>query len=117
MSELTKKRAKAELAAWWRQQAEDEIDMVVDKAIEYGARDLIEMGRQLAYMAGREADMPEEEMAELGCLQYLVGKMSRATAAWAEGRLPSDDTMLDIGIYVRMIQRIRQTGGWPGVDI
>jgi hypothetical protein len=112
---VTKRQAKAELAAWWRQQAETEIEMVVDKAIEYGARDLIEMGRQLAYMAGREADLTEAQMAELGCVQYLVGKMSRATAAWAEGRMPSDDTWLDVGVYCRMIERIRQTGGWPGV--
>lgn len=105
-----------QLAQWWREQAEAEIDMVVDKAIEYGARDLVEMGRALGHMAGRD-DLTEAQCAELGCVQYLVGKMARVSAAWAEGRRPSDDTMLDIGVYVRMIQRIRSAGSWPGVAL
>ena len=105
-----------ELAHWWRLQAEAEIDMVVAKAVEYGARDLVEMGRQLAYMAGRTG-LTDAQYAELGCIQYLVGKLARVSAAWAEGRMPSDDSYLDVGIYVRMIQRIRETGGWPGVAL
>lgn len=105
--------AKAMLAGWWREQSEAEIDMVVAKAIEYGAIDLLEMGRTLAFMAGRTG-LTDAQLAELGCVQYLVGKMARVTAAWAEGRAPSNDTYLDIGVYVRMIQRIRQAGGWPG---
>lgn len=111
---MTRDAARAEeLAGWWRSAADDEIRMVVAKAIEYGANDLVEMGRTLAYMANREG-LTDAQLAELGCVQYLVGKMARVTAAWAEGRTPSDDTYLDIGVYVRMIQRIRQTGGWPG---
>ena len=27
----------------------------------------------------------------------------------------SDDTLGDIGVYVRMAQRVRSHGGWPGV--
>jgi type IV secretory pathway TrbD component len=100
-----------QLAGWWRSQAESEISMVVDKAIEYGARDLVLMGRELAAMAGRE--VTDQQAAELGCVMYLVGKMARVSAAWSEGRMPSDDTYLDIGVYVRMVQRIRQSGGWP----
>lgn len=109
----TASEAELQLAGWWREQSEAEIDMVVAKAIEYGANDLLEMGRTLAFMAGR-ANLTDAQLAELGCVQYLVGKMARVTAAWAEGRAPSNDTYLDIGIYVRMIQRIRQAGGWPG---
>ena len=101
-----------DLAAWWRVTAEDEIDAVVAKATEYGGSDLIEMGRSLAAMAGRPT-LNDEQLAELGCLQYLVGKVTRATSAWADGRMPSDDTYHDIGVYVRMIQRIRDVGGWP----
>lgn len=101
------------LARWWRDHAEAEIDMVVAKAIEYGARDLKVMGHELAAMAGREID--DEEAAELGCAMYLAGKMARVTAAIAEGRRPSTDTYLDIGIYTRMVQRIREVGAWPGV--
>jgi hypothetical protein len=101
------------LAGWWREQAEAEIEMVVAKAIEYGARDLKVMGHELAAMANRE--ISDEEAAELGCAMYLTGKMARVTAAIAEGRRPSLDTYLDIGIYTRMVQRIREVGAWPGV--
>lgn len=113
---MDREQAERELSDWWRGHAEAEIDMVVAKAIEYGALDLVEMGRSLAYMANRYNLTPQQH-AELGCVQYLVGKMARITAAWAEGRMPSDDTLLDIGIYVRMIQRIREAGGWPGVSL
>ena len=106
-----------ELAQWWRAKAEAEIEAVVRKAIEYGARDLIVMGRELAAMAGREDNLSEAQFAELGCLMYLTGKLARATAAWAEGRMPSDDTYHDFGVYVRMIQRIREVGSWPGVEV
>jgi hypothetical protein len=29
----------------------------------------------------------------------------------------SDDSLFDIGVYVRMAQRIRHSGGWPGIDL
>jgi hypothetical protein len=29
------------------------------------------------------------------------------------GDRPSDDTPYDIGVYVRMAQRVRDVGGWP----
>jgi len=102
------------LADWWLMRAQDEIDVTVAKAVEYGARDLIAMGHELAHIAHRELD--DAQAAELGCVQYLVGKMARVSAAWSEGRMPSDDTLLDIGIYVRMIQRIREVGSWPGLQ-
>jgi hypothetical protein len=108
--------AEQALAGWWRAKAESEIEMVVAKAVEYGARDLVEMGRSLAHMAGREG-LTDAQHAELGCLAYAVGKMARIEAAWHEGRMPSDDSWLDLGVYVRMVQRIREAGGWPGVPL
>lgn len=101
------------LADWWRGQAEAEIDQTVAKAIEYGANDLIEIGRALAYT--QERDCNPQELAEMGIYFYLIGKVARWTAAMAEGRQVSDDTLLDIGVYVRMAQRVRQAGAWPGV--
>lgn len=105
----------AELAAWWRATAEAEIDAVVAKATEYGgegsAIDLLDIGYDLARVAGREVD--DEEAMELGMYFYLRGKVSRWTAAIMEGRRVSDDTLHDIGVYVRMAQRSRQVGGWP----
>lgn len=112
----------AQLAQWWRDTAESEIDKTVAKAVEYGARDLVEIGRQLVEsgvqlppdlrlsIPGRDHDA---YFAELGVYFYAVGKMARWTSAVAEGRYVSDDTLFDIGVYIRMAQRVRQTGQWP----
>lgn len=100
------------LADWWMTQAEAEIEATVDKAIEYSSTDLVDIGRTLARTAGREVS--DEEAAELGIFFYLQGKLSRWAGAIAAGKRPSDDTILDIGIYCRMAQRVRDVGGWPG---
>jgi hypothetical protein len=106
------------LAQWWRDTAEAEIDMVVDKAIEYGATDLRDIGRAIAEMSHRE--LPDDThgnmaAAEIGIVFYVLGKVSRLVAAVKEGRSPSVDTWLDIGVYARMAQRVHQTGAWPGI--
>lgn len=101
------------LADWWRTKAESEIEQTVAKAIEYGATDLIDIGRDLARVAGRQLD--DQEAAEWGIFFYLLGKVSRWRSAIERGDRPSDDTLLDIGVYVRMAQRVRESGGWPGV--
>lgn len=115
MNENTEALA-AELGNWWTKTAEAEIDMVVKKAVEYGgngaAIDLIQIGQDLAAIA-KLTPISDEEATELGIYFYLRGKVSRWTAALAEGRRVSNDTLLDIGIYVRMAQRNRQVGGWP----
>lgn len=101
-----------ELAEWWRATSEAEIEQTVEKAVEYGATDLIDIGLMLARTMGRVVS--EEEAAELGVFFYLIGKIARWQSAIERGDRPSDDTLLDIGVYVRMAQRIRQSGGWPG---
>lgn len=106
--------AAAVLAEWWRDQAEAEIAPTVDKAVEYGSTDLIDIGMMLGRTMGR--DIEEEEAAELGVFFYLIGKIARWQSAIQRGERPSDDTLFDIGVYVRMAQRIRKTGGWPGVE-
>lgn len=109
---------KVALADWWEERAASEIGMVVSKAIEYGATDLRDIGRQLAEMADRPLDNDDYGNAvatELGIIFYVLGKVSRLVAAAKEGRQPSLDTWLDIGIYARMAQRVHETGGWPGV--
>lgn len=103
-----------QLADWWRDRAEDEIGQTVSKAIEYGATDLIDIGMMLARTMRREVS--EEEAAELGVFFYLIGKIARWQSAIERGDRPSDDTLLDIGVYVRMAQRIRSAGSWPGVE-
>lgn len=107
----------SELRGWWEQTAHDEIDGFIDKMEEYGgisrATDLIAIGKSLV-AAGVPAPEPTDEVyTELGIWFYLRGKLARWEAAVAEGRRVSDDTLLDSGVYVRMAQRARQTGGWP----
>jgi len=102
----------AELTAWWLELAHTEIRRTVPKAVEYGSTDLADIGRELARIAGRE--VADDEAAELGIFFYIRGKLARWSDAIARGERPSDDTLFDLGVYVRMAQRVRQAGGWPG---
>lgn len=104
--------AEAQLRSWWFDKAASEIDQTVPKAIEYGSTDLIDIGLMLARTMRRAVSEPEA--AELGVFFYLIGKVARWQSAIERGERPSDDTLLDIGVYVRMAQRIREAGGWPG---
>lgn len=114
----------AELRRWWMDTAEREIDPLIAKMIEYGgegrAVDLINIGRTMAesgittsQSGSLDTRDIEVEYTELGIYFYLVGKFARWQAAIEEGRSVSDDTLHDIGVYVRMAQRARVTGGWP----
>lgn len=102
------------LSHWWYDKAAAEIVLTVPKAIEYGSTDLTDIGLMLARTMRRTVN--QEEAAELGVFFYLIGKIARWQSAIERGERPSDDTLLDIGVYVRMAQRIRDAGGWPGVD-
>lgn len=104
-----------ELEAWWLAMAQEEIERTVPKAIEYGSTDLDEIGRQML-AAGLHEGNHETPTEELGVYFYMVGKMARWTDAIRTGRRVSDDTLFDIGIYVRMVQRIRHSGSWPGLN-
>lgn len=111
-----------ELTKWWLELARQEATKVVPKAIEYGATDLAEIGRQLVTAGVRVPTFPsriekDAFYAELGVYFYVLGKLARWTDAVATGRQVSDDTLHDIGVYVRMVQRIRAAGGWPGVEL
>lgn len=108
--------AATELEKWWLGQAQEEIERTVPKALEYGSGDLIEIGRTMAKTKGDD-HIGDKEAAELGVYFYLVGKIARWTDAIRNGRRVSDDTLFDIGVYIRMAQRIRAAGGWPGVDL
>lgn len=114
-AERAKQEARITLADWWIEAADHEIDMVVDKAIEYGATDLRDIGLALAEMAGGDLRNNESAATEIGIVFYVLGKVARLVAAVKEGRQPSLDTWLDIGIYARMAQRVHAVGSWPGV--
>lgn len=103
-----------QIASWWREIAEAEIQAVVPKAIEYGAGDLREIGRQLRESGAGDQSTDEGDV-ELGIYFYVVGKLARWSDAIRTGRKVSDDTLHDLGVYVRMAQRNRAAGGWPGL--
>ena len=104
-----------DLATWWRELAEQEIGATVPKAVEYGSTDLLDIGAQLGRFIGHA--LTDAQAAEFGCWFYLIGKLARATSALERADWPSDDTIKDIGIYTKMIQRIRATGSWPGEEL
>lgn len=101
------------LVDWWVGLAAEEARRVVPKAVEYGSTDLREIGRTMRDCLNYRGKHTDATDAELGVYFYLVGKMARWTDAIREGRKVSDDTLHDIGVYVRMAQRIRAVGGWP----
>ncbi len=113
----------SELRGWWEQTAHDEVSGLVDKMVEYGglrrATDLTEIGHSMVLVGvpsravGGTTEQEVQWLQELGAYFYLRGKFARWGAAIAEGRPVSDDTLHDIAIYTRMVQRIRQVGGWP----
>lgn len=102
----------SDLAQWWSATAGRDATAVVPKAIEYGSRDLTEMGRTLVRVGGREAD--DAYAAEVGAWFYALGKMARWTAAIERGDRVSEDTLVDLSTYVMMVRRIRDAGSWPG---
>lgn len=102
----------ASLKDWWVDTALADIDAIAPKAIEYSSQDLSDLGKVMADLLGW--DVPDVELAtELGIFFYLQGKFSRWAGAIKEGRRPSDDTLLDIDVYVTMARRNRAVGGWP----
>lgn len=98
------------LSAWWLHHAGQEAVQTVEKMAEYGSGDLVEIGRQMAKMAGRPVPGPAAAM-ELGCLFYLLGKIARVTSAVERGDRASDDTWFDIAVYAKMVQAAR-AGAW-----
>lgn len=110
---VDQERWRSALESWWMAQADREIDATIPKAIEYGSTDLVAMGHDLARCAGRTVS--DEEAAELGVFFYVRGKVARWVDAVVDGRRVSDDTLFDIGVYVKMAQRIRKAGSWPGI--
>lgn len=101
-----------ELRRWWLEQAGDEAEGAIAKADEYGAGDLRDLGQAMARLTEREG-LTDAEAMELGVFFYLRGKIARWASAIEERRTVSDDTIKDILVYARMVQRIRFLGGWP----
>lgn len=103
--------AGAELKQWWIERAAREAEQVTVKARTYGSNSLIQLGRKMAQLQGREVG--DGEAIELGCWAYTVGKIERWTDAVMRGERPHTDSILDAHIYCLMVVRTRETGRWP----
>lgn len=90
--------------------AKQEAEATIIKRREYGSRDLVDIGRTMAEMTGRPG-LTDEQLAELGCAFYAIGKMSRITSAIQRDEWPSHDTWMDIHVYALMVLAIR-AGVW-----
>lgn len=104
-----------ETVIWWILQAFQEAKATIAKAREYGSDELIYAGRITGQIHARhtETDLTDAQAAELMIYFYVLGKMGRWTAAMRRGEFVADDTLFDMGIYCRMVQRLRITGQWP----
>ncbi|WIC89821.1 hypothetical protein SEA_SAPO_51 [Gordonia phage Sapo] len=100
---------------WWVQHSLQEALPTVAKAKEYGTVELVEAGRLLgSQLTGYQGKPVNDQQAlELQVYQYVVGKLGRWTAAVRRGEPVSDDTLFDLGVYARLVQKARETGEWP----
>jgi hypothetical protein len=120
VTQLAEPSIATQLADWWRMKAESEIGQTVAKATEYSGLqgglplDMVDLGRAWVLASNRStSDYTDAQLAEVGIWSYLVGKLGRWSSALRNGRMVSDDTLLDIAVYSRMASRIREAGQWP----
>lgn len=108
-----------ELKIWWLSIAENEADSVIPKTVEYGAGgadNMVMLGQVLATSATGGAWSPSKAKAiELAAAFYTLSKVTRWINALTHGQDASDDTLHDIACYLKIAQRTRKVGGWPGV--
>lgn len=109
----------------WRRIANGDCRGYVDKAGEYGHVDLDLLGagtmavidpdgtRFAAVMEGLNDQERARVVRELGIAFYLHGKIARMLGAYADGRIPSDDTWTDTTIY-SMMGRLNRAGRMEG---
>jgi len=99
---------------WWITRSEMELQKLLPKVNEYSATDLMIVGSTLGGLWRGDRSPSAEVSLELASAFYALGKVSRAFGAYQAGQLPTLDTWEDAAIYVRIIQRVRSSGGWPG---
>ena len=101
------------LRRWWMETASGDFALIQDRVADYASYDLDILGRVTLEMVDLPADNPGIR-AEVACLWFAQAKIARALSAYKEGRVPSDDTLLDLTTYSMMARRARAAGGWPG---
>lgn len=99
------------LAAWWREDMQSGMDATLAKLHEYGSGDLAAIGHDLADTFG-SGEIPDREAMEWGCWFYLIGKIARIRTAYERGMRPSDDSLFDAEVYIRMM-RANRAEVWP----
>lgn len=97
-----------ELATWWADQVESDIQRTVPKIGEYGTKDLEAMGRLFAQIRGVE--WSSDIAAVWGIMFYAQGKIARAIASLERGEMPSEDTLFDLSIYAMMARSYQARG-------
>lgn len=102
-------RSQLPVGEWWAAVAEADLQSFYPKWKEYGSHDLAVFGQFLADMKGWEG-LSHDQLTELGCFGYLLGKVARAAEAYTDKRFPSDDTLHDLSVYSLMARRTREGG-------
>lgn len=105
-------REASPVVVWWLHHAVQEAKATLPKAEEYGDTELVDLGRVLGHLQGRELGDPVA--SELAIWSYVQGKLGRWTSALRRGDRVSQDTLFDLGVYARMAQKVRETGEWTG---
>lgn len=101
--------------ARWAVLAEGDARGYQEKAREYGHVDLDVVGNALLQSIGADkfAHLDPAESAwvarEIGIAFYLLGKVARMCGAYADGRIPSNDTWHDTTVY-SMMGRLNREG-------
>lgn len=114
-----KVEGESDLEKWWWDQTRTDIAATIPKAQEYSghgaAVDLEYLGTVLDAQIGVEGeeDRTSAEKQELAVYFYMQGKMARWHSALMRGVPVSDDTIFDLAVYAKIVQRIRACGGWP----
>lgn len=102
-----------QLKDWWMDTAAEDYKLIGHRIDDYASYDLDILGRITLEMVDLPADDPGLR-AEVACLWFAQAKIARALSAYKEGRVPSEDTLLDLTTYSMMARRARSAGGWPG---
>lgn len=103
----------AEMIRWWVESDEENRQMAFYKRGIYGSADMVIMGAAMRVLAEGEPWTPDEKQAEQMAIGfYVLGKISRAFGAWAQGKDPSEDSWVDIEVYARMARAVEEFGKW-----
>jgi hypothetical protein len=95
------------LHQFWNDTTARHINMTVPKIQEYGSRDLVDMGREILSLTGRDTD--DDRLAfEAGVFFYVRGKVARWAAAVGRGEPVSRDTLDDLIIYCTLVLHNRE---------